>query len=85
MFLKPQIGELDKDQLAALYREVQSFVQAGGVVTLSEWRAMDPVERAVLIEVRKGGPVRELGTLEGLADAIESRLAPRESAGAKSS
>lgn len=72
----PEWDELRPEERQALYRAIKSFVDAGGVVTLSEWQSLSAVERALLIEIRKGGPVAEIDILEGIADRIESRIKP---------
>lgn len=38
------------DELAMLIDESANFLRSGGVVSMAEWRAITPVERAALIE-----------------------------------
>lgn len=74
-FARVQAADPAPEDLPALYRTIEGFVKAGGVVTISEWMDMHPVERAILIEIRNGGPGREKDVLKQLADDIASRVA----------
>lgn len=77
-FLKAAVPELDLEQRQILYRLMNDFVQAGGVVTLTEWESMSADEKAMLIEIRKGGPGREAEILEAVADRLEKRAGASE-------
>ena len=76
IFVKPELGELSKEQISQLYRSMETFVKAGGVVTATEWMQMSATERAILIEISKGGPEREEQILEEIVDRIQRAVAP---------
>lgn len=55
---------------AALIKWWQYFIQAGGVITLSDWERMTAEERAIVIHLRQPGPDKEAKVLSKAADDV---------------
>jgi hypothetical protein len=76
IFLKQipvELDDLNEEARVALYREIESFIKAGGVLTMDLWSKMEPAERAVYKFIVGGGAEKEVALLQQMADAIAAR------------
>jgi hypothetical protein len=76
IFLKAapvELDDLSAEAREALHREIESFIKAGGVLTMDLWAKMEPAERAVYKFVAQGGAEKEVALLHQMADAIAAK------------
>ena len=59
IFLKAT-PEWTKDSRKGAERLIEGFLRAGGRPTVDEWRRMDPVEREIMVDVRRRILLEEL-------------------------